>query len=82
VTSPQTLIWYVLIGSALLNIVLYGILRERYLYGIMVLAIRLVQRDKNPVLCKIRAQPPIGPIEGVCNRMCKDYEKCERMKRR
>ena len=80
--GPLTFIWYLILISGALNLILYAILRDRYLYGVMVIAIRFVQRDKNPVLCKIRLQPPTGPIEGVCNRMCKDYEKCERMGRR
>ena len=75
------IVLYLIVFFGALNLILYAILRERYLYGIMVIAIRLVQRDKNPALCKIRLQPPTGPIEGVCNRMCKDYEKCEKMGR-
>jgi len=82
VISPMDFVWYLVIVSGLLNIVLYVIFRDRYLYGVMVLAIRLVQRDKNPVLCKIRIMDPTGPIEGVCNRMCGDYEKCKKMRRR
>jgi len=75
-------VWYLIIISGLLNIALYVLFRERYLYGVMVLAIRFVQRDKNPTLCKIRAMSPLGPIEGVCNRICGDYEKCKKIGRR
>jgi len=82
VTSPITLIWYIILVSGALNIILYAVFRDRYLYGVMVIAIRFTQRDKNPVLCKIRVQPPLGPIEGVCERICRDYEECERMGRR
>ena len=74
------LIWRLVIGSALLNLVLYIILRDRYIYGLMVIAFRLIKTD--PVKCKVRAQPPVGPIEGVCRRLCRDYELCERMGRR
>ena len=79
-TSPVTLIWYLVIVSALLNLILYLIFRDRYLYGVMVIAFRLIEKD--PVLCKVRAQPPVGPIEDVCIHLCIDYGLCEKMGRR
>lgn len=75
--SPGSLIWYAIIFFGLLNLGLFIILGDRYLYGAMVILFRLTQKD--PFQCKVRAQPPVGPIEGVCPRMCKDYDVCERL---
>jgi len=76
----MTLFWYLGIVFTLLNLLLAIIYRDRYLYGVMVIAFRLVQKD--PVLCKFRVQPPVGPMEDVCGHLCSDYELCERMGRR
>ena len=78
--SPGSLIWYVIIFFGLLNLGLFIILGDIYPYGAMVILFRLIQKD--PLLCKIRAQPPVGPIEDVCDRLCSDYELCEKMGRR
>lgn len=76
----MTLFWYVGIFFTLVNFLFFIIYRDRYLYGVMVIAFRLIQKD--PVLCKVRDQPPVGPIEDVCDHLCSDYELCERMGRR
>lgn len=68
---------YLIAFFGLLNLGLFIILGDRYLYGILVILFRLTQKD--PYLCKVRAQPPVGPIEGVCPRWCMDYDICERL---
>lgn len=70
-------IWYLIIFSGLLNLGLFIVLGKRYPYGVMVMLFRMIQKD--PVQCKIRALDPGGPIEGVCNGICKDYALCKRM---
>jgi len=72
-----SLIWYVIFFFVLLNVGLFIILGDRYPYGIMVILFRLTQKD--PYQCKVRLQPPVGPIENVCPRMCKDYALCKRL---
>ena len=81
-TSLMDVVWGLGIFFTLLNIILYAVFRDRYLYGAMVIAIRFTQRDKNPFLCKIRLMDPIGPIEDVCERRCEDYEECKKLGRR